>query len=159
MIRVNWKNIAKVLRFVATVITTVLGTIAVHAILPPIDLSMTSDTKMWIRGTNGLGKTTLLKTLMHKLPAISGTFDFHLQTKINYVEQDLEFRTKSISATTFMNETFPKMSAKEIRSELAKVGLRGSLNLKSLKIIHIETTISGERARTVSFQTTGCLTS
>ena len=101
-----------------------------NAILPPIDLSMTSDTKMWIRGTNGLGKTTLLKTLMHKLPAISGTFDFHLQTKINYVEQDLEFRTKSISATTFMNEMFPKMSAKEIRSELAKVGLRGDLATK-----------------------------
>ncbi len=99
-------------------------------ILPPINLSMTSDTKMWVRGTNGLGKTTLLKTLMHKLPAISGTFDFHLQTKINYVEQDLEFRTSNISATTFMNEMFPRMNAKEIRNELAKVGLRGELATK-----------------------------
>jgi len=102
------------------------------AILPPIDLSMGSDTKMWIRGTNGLGKTTLLKTLMHKLPAISGIFDFHLQTKINYVEQDLIFRTKQMSATTFMNETFPRMNAKEIRSELAKVGLRGELATKPI---------------------------
>ncbi len=100
------------------------------AILPPINISMASDTKLWIRGTNGLGKTTLLKTLMHKLPAISGTFDFHLCTKINYVEQDLEFRSKLISATTFMNETYPRMNAKEIRSELAKVGLKGDLATK-----------------------------
>jgi ATPase subunit of ABC transporter with duplicated ATPase domains len=100
------------------------------AILPPINISMASDTKLWIRGTNGLGKTTLLKTLMHKLPAISGTFDYHLSTKINYVEQDLEFRSKQISATTFMNEMYPRMNAKEIRSELAKVGLKGELATK-----------------------------
>jgi hypothetical protein len=31
MIRVNWNRVAKVLRFVATVITTVLGTIAVQS--------------------------------------------------------------------------------------------------------------------------------
>ena len=31
MVRVNWNRVAKVLRFVATVITTVLGTIAVQS--------------------------------------------------------------------------------------------------------------------------------
>ena len=31
MVKVNWNRVAKVLRFVATVITTVLGTIAVQS--------------------------------------------------------------------------------------------------------------------------------
>jgi hypothetical protein len=31
MVKVNWTNVAKVLKFIATVITTVLGTIAVQS--------------------------------------------------------------------------------------------------------------------------------
>ena len=99
-------------------------------ILPPISFSLASDTKLWIRGTNGLGKTTLLKTLIHKIPSLGGSFDFHLSSKINYVEQDLEFRSNQISATTFMNETFPRMNFKEIRNQLALVGLKGELATK-----------------------------
>ena len=34
MIKVNWTNVAKVLKFLATVITTVLGTLAVQSCVP-----------------------------------------------------------------------------------------------------------------------------
>ena len=34
MIKVNWSTIAKVLKFIATVITSVLGTIAVQSCMP-----------------------------------------------------------------------------------------------------------------------------
>ncbi len=102
------------------------------AILPPISFEIASDTKLWIRGTNGLGKTTLLKTIMRKLPAISGKFSFHPNCKINYIEQDLQFRTMEYNAITFMNETYPKMSQKEIRTQLAKVGLKAELTTKAI---------------------------
>lgn len=101
-------------------------------ILPPISFEIASDTKLWIRGTNGLGKTTLLKTIMRKLPAISGKFSFHPNCKINYIEQDLQFRTMEYNAITFMNETYPKMSQKEIRTQLAKVGLKAELTTKAI---------------------------
>ncbi len=59
------------------------------AILPPISFEMESTTKLWLRGTNGLGKTTILKTIMKKrLPAIGGSFNFNINSKINYIEQD-----------------------------------------------------------------------
>ncbi len=102
------------------------------AILPPISFEMASDTKLWIRGTNGLGKTTLLKTLMKKLPAISGKFSFNVNSKINYIEQDLQFRTMEYNAITFMNETYPKMSQKDIRTQLARVGLKKELTTKAI---------------------------
>ncbi|MGN0797081.1 MAG: ABC-F family ATP-binding cassette domain-containing protein [Christensenellales bacterium] len=102
------------------------------AILPPISFEMASDTKLWIRGTNGLGKTTLLKTLMKKLPAISGKFAFNVNSKINYIEQDLQFRSMEINAITFMNETYPKMSQKDIRTQLARVGLKKELTTKAI---------------------------
>ena len=34
MIKVNWKNVAKVLKFLATVITTIAGTVAVQSCGP-----------------------------------------------------------------------------------------------------------------------------
>ena len=34
MIKVNWTKIAKILKFIATVITTVLGTLAVQSCVP-----------------------------------------------------------------------------------------------------------------------------
>lgn len=102
------------------------------AILPPISFEIGSDSKLWIRGTNGLGKTTLLKTLMRKIPAISGSFDFNINCKINYIEQDLQFRSKSMNATAYMNEVYPRMSQKEIRTQLARVGLKNDLATKAI---------------------------
>ena len=100
------------------------------AILPPISFEMDSTTKLWLRGTNGLGKTTILKTIMKRLPAISGSFTFNINSKINYIEQDLQFGNRDINAMTFMNETYPKMSQKDIRTQLAKVGIKNDLATK-----------------------------
>lgn len=102
------------------------------AILPPINLHMDSQTKLWIRGTNGLGKSTLIKTLMNQLKKIGGKFAFNVNTKINYIEQDLEFRNNTISPLQYMNEMYPRMGQKEIRSELAKVGLKNDLATKAI---------------------------
>lgn len=90
------------------------------AILPPINLHMDSQSKVWIRGTNGLGKSTLIKTLMNQLRKINGKFTFNVNTKINYIEQDLEFRNNTISPLQYMNEMYPRMGQKDIRSELCK---------------------------------------
>lgn len=100
------------------------------AILPPISFEMDSTTKLWLRGTNGLGKTTILKTIMKRLPAIGGSFTFNINSKINYIEQDLHFGNRDINAMTFMNETYPKMSQKDIRTQLAKVGIKNDLATK-----------------------------
>ncbi|MDE5549313.1 MAG: ATP-binding cassette domain-containing protein [Clostridia bacterium] len=100
------------------------------AILPPISFEMDSTTKLWLRGTNGLGKTTILKTIMKRLPAIGGSFTFNINSKINYIEQDLQFSNRDVNAMTFMNETYPKMSQKDIRTQLAKVGIKNDLATK-----------------------------
>ncbi len=102
------------------------------AILPPIDFTVTSTTKLWIRGTNGIGKTTLLKTLMGRLKPVSGSFRFNPNAKINYIEQDLVFRSAGMNAITFMNETYPRMSQKDIRNALASVGIKKELATKAV---------------------------
>lgn len=104
-----------------------------HAILPPLNIHMRSDTKLWVRGTNGIGKSTLIKTLLRKIPRISGFFTFHNAVKIAYLEQELHFGEMEDSATKYYLRFYPQASQKEIRSELAKVGLKGELAVKPLK--------------------------
>lgn len=101
-------------------------------ILPEINLHMHSESKLWIRGTNGLGKSTLIKTIMNVIPKISGKFYYNPNVKINYIEQDLEFRNNTVSATQYMNDTHPRMSSRDIRNELAKVGLKNDLASKAI---------------------------
>lgn len=102
------------------------------AILPPISFHMNSESKLWIRGTNGLGKSTLIKTIIGDLKKISGSYSINVNCKVNYIEQDLDFRNSTNSATQYMNETYPRMSSRDIRNELAKVGLKSELASKPI---------------------------
>ena len=102
------------------------------AILPPISFTLTSTSKLWVRGTNGIGKTTLLKTLVGRLKAVGGTFRYNPNVKTNYIEQDHVFRSPAMNAVTFMNETYPRMSQKDIRNALAGVGIKKELATKAI---------------------------
>jgi ATPase subunit of ABC transporter with duplicated ATPase domains len=102
-------------------------------LIPPIDLHLKSTDKLWIRGTNGVGKTTLIKTLLRKIHALNGNFLFHLSAKPAYLEQELNFENNTLNAMIYFNGKFPRLNQKEQRSELAKVGLKGDLATKPIK--------------------------
>jgi len=104
-----------------------------HAILPPISFNISSDTKLWIRGTNGIGKSTLLKTLMNKLPAVCGNFYFSVNAKLLYLEQDLEFMNMEENAAAYLTDCYPQLNISRIRSILGTVGIKNDLATKSLK--------------------------
>ena len=94
-----------------------------------------STSKIWIRGTNGVGKTTLLKTLMRKIPSLGGSFNFHPAAKIGYIEQELGFENGNLSAYNVYLNAFPRCSQKEVRSALATVGLAGELAVKPVSTL------------------------
>ena len=102
-------------------------------ILPPLNFHMGSQNKLWVRGTNGIGKSTLIKTLLHKIPRLGGFFTFHNAVKIAYLEQNLDFDDPNETASSYYSKFFPRANPKEVRSKLAKVGLKGDLAVKPLK--------------------------
>lgn len=102
-------------------------------LLPALNFHMGSQDKLWVRGTNGIGKSTLIKTLLKKIPRISGFFTFHNAVRIAYLEQDLAFGETNESASSYFSLFYPRASQKEIRGKLAKVGLLGELATKPLK--------------------------
>ena len=87
----------------------------------PLNLKMERNDKIAIIGANGIGKTTLLKSLMGIIKPISGlvTLDEHLD--IVYYEQEAKLSNKAVLQEVW-NE-FPNMNKTEIRQILARCGL------------------------------------
>lgn len=106
-----------------------------RVLLPPIDFEMRGDTKLWIWGANGIGKSTLLKTLMGIIRPLGGTFNFHIAAKPAYLEQDLYFANADKNAFQYIGDCFPRFNQKEIRSQLARVGIRGEMSLQPLNTL------------------------
>ncbi len=112
-------------------------------LIPPIDIHLSSQDKLWIRGTNGVGKTTFIKTITRKISALKGSFTYHLSVKPAVLNQELDFYNDNMTAMQYYNEAFPRANVKEQRQELAKVGLKGELSLKPIKNMS-----GGEQVRT-----------
>ncbi len=113
-----------------------------HVLLPPINFNMRGNTKLWVRGANGIGKSTMLKTLMGVIPRLGGDYRFHIAAKPAYLEQDPEFRNKAMTPYDYISDCFPRMGAKEIRTQLSRVGIRGEMALR-----HISDMSGGEQVR------------
>ena len=60
-----------------------------YPVLSQIEFSIRGGQKVVITGFNGIGKSTLLKTLIGQIPSMHGTYQFSEQVKIGYFEQDL----------------------------------------------------------------------
>ena len=88
----------------------------------PLDLSMERGQKIVLTGANGIGKTTLLKSILGLIPPLSGSVEQGDYLSIGYFEQE----TDQDLSTTCIEEIwgeFPGFSQYEVRSALAKCGL------------------------------------
>ena len=87
----------------------------------PMNLQVERFQKIAIKGVNGLGKSTLLKTLLDIIPPIEGEIEHDQFIEIGYFEQ--EEISSSKTALEEIWEEFPSMTNAEVRSALAKCGL------------------------------------
>ncbi|NKC68895.1 ABC-F family ATP-binding cassette domain-containing protein [Vagococcus fluvialis] len=93
------------------------------ALLPPINLLVQNGEKIAISGFNGIGKSTLLKTLIGEIPVISGDIELSREAKISYFSQDLVWDNPHQSAFDWIKEQFPKLNNKEVRRYLSRSGI------------------------------------
>jgi ATPase subunit of ABC transporter with duplicated ATPase domains len=88
----------------------------------PLNLEMIRGQKIALVGANGLGKSTLLKSLLGQIKPISGEVELGDYQAIGYFEQEI----KEANYKTCIEEVweeFPSMTQYEVRSALAKCGL------------------------------------
>jgi ATPase subunit of ABC transporter with duplicated ATPase domains len=88
----------------------------------PLKFTIERGQKIALTGANGLGKSTLLKSLLGMIEPLDGKVHTGEFLSIGYFEQE----TRRDNTNTCIDEvwqTFPSMSQLEIRNALAKVGL------------------------------------
>lgn len=88
----------------------------------PLNLVMEKGEKIAITGANGIGKTTLLKSILGLISPFSGNVELGDYLSIGYFEQEMP---QDISTTCIeeMWKEFPSYTQYEVRSALAKCGL------------------------------------
>lgn len=107
----------------------------------PLDLKMERGQKIALVGANGIGKTTLLRSILGEIQAISGTVQRGEHQQIGYFEQEMKGDNYNSCIEEIWKE-FPSYSQFEVRAALAKCGLTTK---------HIESKIAvlsgGEKAK------------
>lgn len=100
----------------------------------PVTFSIERGKKIAITGTNGLGKTTLLKTILGKIPPISGEVQLGDYLFPGYFEQEAG-RDSSQTALEYIWSLFPSYTNAEVRSALAKCGLTTEHITSQMKVL------------------------
>ncbi len=88
----------------------------------PINLSMERGDKLVFKGANGIGKTTLLKSILGLIPSISGKITLGDYLYTGYFEQEMS-GAKNNTCIEELWQDFPAYTQYEVRSALAKCGL------------------------------------
>jgi ATPase subunit of ABC transporter with duplicated ATPase domains len=107
-------------RFIVEGIDLVLG--YDEPLTRPVNVTLERGQKVAIRGVNGLGKSTLLKTLLGKNPPLSGKVVLGDYLFPGYFEQESSRNNSNTALEELWNE-YPGMSNYEVRAALARCGL------------------------------------
>ena len=88
----------------------------------PLSIALERGHKVALIGANGIGKTTLLKSLLGLIPALGGGVEQGENLMIGYFEQEIKGENKRTCIEEIWEE-FPAFSQYEVRAALARCGL------------------------------------
>ena len=88
----------------------------------PLNLIFERNQKVAIIGANGIGKTTLLKSLLGIIPPIAGEVERGDYLELGYFEQEVEGGNRQTPLEAVWN-AFPALNQAEVRAALARCGL------------------------------------
>jgi len=107
----------------------------------PLNLTMERGQKLALVGANGIGKTTLLKSILGEIQPVSGSVELGEYLHIGYFEQEFKGTNYNTCIEEVWN-TFPSFTQYEVRAALAKCGLT-TKHIES----KIEVLSGGEKAK------------
>jgi len=100
--------------------------------LAKISFNVERKDKIGIIGSNGIGKSTLIKTLVGEIDKLGGKFIFGDKTSIGYFSQQLDNLDKNNTIYEEIDKCFPSMTPNEIRTLLGAFEFRGEDVFKNI---------------------------
>lgn len=113
-----------------------------YPVLSDIDFTIKGGQKVAITGFNGVGKSTLLKTLIGQIPSMHGSYRFSDQVKVGYFEQEPVWEDITKTPIQIISDAYPDMVVKQIRKELARCGISNEHAVQT-----VATLSGGEQAK------------
>lgn len=110
--------------------------------LQNISFNLYKGQKLGIVGENGIGKSTLLKTLVNRINKIGGDFNFGYNVTIGYFDQQMALLDSNKTVIDDFSEEFPNLTTTEIRNSLASFMFYGEDVFKEVKMLS-----GGEKVR------------
>ena len=108
----------------------------------PLSFKVRKGQRVGIIGPNGIGKSTLLKTLLKKIPKLSGTIKFGANLEIGYYDQEQQQLHPEKTVLEEVWDDHPEVSEKDIRSLLGSFLFVGDDVYKPVSALS-----GGEKAR------------
>ncbi len=94
-----------------------------YQLLPELNLKINSKEKIVITGFNGIGKSTLLKTIIGEIDKLSGIIKYSRDINIGYYEQELHWKDDNLTALEILSNHYPNTKKEIIRRELSRFGI------------------------------------
>lgn len=101
--------------------------------LGEISLAVERGQKIGVIGSNGTGKSTLLKTITGLIPPLSGDVRFGVKTRVGYFDQTIAATKSELSVLEDFRAEFPELNDGEIRKTLGGFLLLGDDVFKCVK--------------------------
>lgn len=101
--------------------------------LGEISLAVERGQKIGVIGSNGTGKSTLLKTITGLIPPLSGDVRFGVKTRVGYFDQTVAATKSELSVLEDFRAEFPELNDGEIRKTLGGFLLSGDDVFKCVK--------------------------
>ena len=110
--------------------------------LSVVSLDLKRGEKLGILGGNGLGKSTFLKTIVGKIPALSGEYRFGTNVQIGYFDQQMAMYTSNKTVLDDFWDEYPNLTETEARNALGAFLFSGEDVFKNVNMLS-----GGERVR------------
>ena len=110
--------------------------------LSVVSLDLNRCEKLGILGGNGLGKSTFLKTIVGKIPALSGEYRFGTNVQIGYFDQQMAMYTSNKTVLDDFWDEYPNLTETEARNALGAFLFSGEDVFKNVNMLS-----GGEKVR------------
>lgn len=101
-------------------------------VLSDLNFLMQHNQKIVILGHNGVGKSTILKTIMGYLPVLDGNFIWSPSADLNYFAQEEDYEA-NVTPISYLRYYYHLKTDGELRSVLAQTGIKGDLAIKPMR--------------------------